>query len=89
MHRIDKLEHKIDGLRDTNEKQNVTLGKMEVLFEKQQAILEEHHKRSLHLEKIVEILEKKFEKHLSFVKGAFWLFGLLLTLLGMFVKFKS
>lgn len=81
---LNKIEVKIDKLTDQNGEQNVKLGKMEVMFEKQQTILDEHQRRSIASENRINLIEKHqsnidktFEKHLSFVKGSIWVVGAL------------
>lgn len=85
-----RIEKKIDDLKEENSEQNVVLGRMEVLFEKNTEILEEHQRRSLASEKRLDIVEetvertdKKIASHLAFLKGVVWVFGVGATLIGI------
>lgn len=89
-----RVNEKIDEVQSVNSEQNVILGKMEVMFEKQQEILDNHMQRTAANEKRIELVEErqktvdeKLIKHLSFIKGAVWLFGALITLAMILSKF--
>ena len=91
---LEKLELKLEKIEEVNSQQNVILAKMESMFERQQDILEEHQRRSLASEKRIEILEdsmnkvdKSVESQVSFVRGAMFILGGLISLLGLFLKF--
>jgi hypothetical protein len=90
-----RVENKLDLIKEENNKQNIMLGKMEVLFEKNTEILEEHQRRSLAsenrldiVEQAVEQTEKKIVSHLSFIKGAIWVLGGLASLIGIALTIK-
>ena len=85
-----RIEKKLDLLTTENSKQNITLGKMEVLFEKNTEILQEHQRRSLAserrldvVEKTVEHTDKKIASHLAFLRGAIWFVGIISTVAGI------
>lgn len=91
-----RIERKLDMITQENSKQNITLGKMEVLFEKNTEILVEHQRRSLASERRLDVVEKtvehtdrKIASHLSFIKGAIWFVGILGTVAGVSLTVKK
>ena len=89
------LTKKIDTLireyRENSKEVDKRLDNIEKIILLQEANLKAHMKRSDHLEQIVQIesekrekSEKKMEKHVNMIEGAFKLLGLTLTLVSIF-----
>lgn len=82
--KIEKVENKVDDITKVNHNQNIILNKLEIMFEKQQEILEEHQRRSLASERRIEIMENKSTKNAGFIQGAAWIVGGLATLISVY-----
>ena len=97
---LKKLHQKLDTLlkehRETAKEMDTRLDNLEKVTLLQEANLKAHMKRSDHLEQIVNIesekrekAEKKMEKHVNMVEGAFKLVGLIslvVTIIGGVAK---
>ena len=82
----DRLEDKLDELIRTTNQQQINLEKLGFITEKQQEILDHHIKRTDVSEARILQVEKALLKHLSFIKGAIWVFGLAAGTLGVLSK---
>jgi len=84
---LEKLDDKMEMLIDLNHKQDITMATMAVVLEKNTESLILHEKRTTTSEKRQGVIEDTLTRHLSFLKGATWLFGILFISFSALVKF--
>jgi septation ring formation regulator EzrA len=84
---MSKVEEKIEKVAEDVTDIKVVLSRLEVLHERNTVSLEEHIKRTNALEDMVIQNEQNFsaelkpiQTHISFVKGAMWVIGVLFAL---------
>tara|TARA_R110000803_G_scaffold200258_3_gene264555 strand:+ start:2018 stop:2320 length:303 start_codon:yes stop_codon:yes gene_type:complete len=92
--RLERLEGKMDDLVTLNGKQEVKLGIMTEILDKNTESLIEHSARTAASEErqsVVEdtlsVLLKKIDKSVGFVNGAMWFGGIVLAIFGLAIKF--
>lgn len=88
-----KIEDKLDKMTEVNIRQDITLAKIAVILESQEKNLEEHMRRTEAAEKGVETnqrrlltIENTLTAHLSFVKGAVYIIGILVSVITLLDK---
>ena len=84
--RLEKIDTKLDDLIKLNGKQDVQIAMITTILDKNTESLITHEKRTTVSEERQSVVEDTLTKHLSFVKGAMWLFGILFVGFGFFVK---
>ena len=90
-----KIEEKLDKIIDTNVRQDITLERLTLIIEQQEANLQEHMRRTEANEKNVATNQKRLmhientlTSHLSFVKGAVYVVGIVVSAITLLDKFK-
>lgn len=84
----EKLEDKLEKLVECMNRQEVHLGRLSVITDKQEQNLVEHMKRTEANEERLTLMENTLLEHLSFVKGAVYVVGFLITILTLLDKLK-
>lgn len=79
--KFEKIEKKLDSLTETNTNQSIVLAKLEEILSVNTKSLIKHEKRTTISEERLHTFELKFEKHLSFIKGGFWVITGIFTLI--------
>lgn len=78
--KLAKVEDKQDKLLEVVAEQNQILARMQVIQQNHHESLEEHHRRTTIAEERLSLLEKKDHHFQSFIKGAMWVIGGLVSL---------
>ena len=84
---MEELKKKINEIDEKVTDQKIMLIELKSMFKHQQDVLEEHQRRSMASENRLDVVEKEVIKHLSFFKGAIWLFGGFFTFLTIVISF--
>jgi hypothetical protein len=85
--KLAKVEDKQDRLLEVVSEQNEILARMQVIQQNHHDSLEEHHRRTTLNESRLLLLEKRDHQFQSFIKGAVWIMGLLVSGITFFFHF--
>lgn len=66
-HHFKRIDEKIDQIKDTNNKQDIILARLELILERNTDSLEEHMKRTEKNEERIELIENRLLKQASVV----------------------
>ena len=77
--KLSKVEDKQDKILEIVSEQTQILSKMQMIQQQHHDSLEEHHRRTTIAEERLALLEKKDHQFQSFLKGATWVLGAIMS----------